>query len=1251
MSDAPRSNGGGGAILSTEYQDNSYDPPDAHAITDHSYDPPDAHAITDHSYYPPDAHAITEEDRKGKKHEKNGKGKKPKEKKKHVAADGEKKMSLEDELVDIALMQGYRTAPIRTFLFWLYVICTAGLGMLLAYWLEKKFMNLRYQKCTMVEAELVLVVGKDKHYEIAEVEEVATIPNNETEFKAENELVPISKEPPVDGSVLGRTDSRSVLANGGQADKNAEEGQFFQRGVPEKRKFKDIPLEDRMIIYKHLRFIYDVREETFKLIRPIDALREILQTEGIFDRGLTNQSYMRYSRRYGRNLIDIPVKSIPRLLIEEVLHPFFIFQIYSCILWLTEDYYYYSGAIFFIASVTAIISLRDVRSNLISIRKISMMQVDVTVVRNGQARVISSVDLQPGDIIRVPPQFVLPCDLLLVNGQCVVNESMLTGESVPVIKSPLLEYTKDMIHGDGLSRIDARHILFGGTKVVELRVAHDQHTLGCVMSTGYQTSKGFLVLSILFPRPTDFKFMSQSFKFMFALFGVALIGFMICVWKMSSFGAAPGFIIQRGFDLITIVVPPALPMAMSVGTAYAIVHLKKKKIFCISPPRVNMAGKINFMCFDKTGTLTEEGLDLMGVRPAVSGRFEDMVKCPSTPGPLGMTLMTCHSLTHVDQEIMGDPLETKIFHATGAALEEPHVTANFNATYKAITRSAALGDYGVLHQYEFLPALQRMSVVVQSFADNQALVCVKGSPEALLELSDKSTIPADYAPVLATYTQQGYRVLACGYRPWDQWGTADPHKQRAEAERSLIFLGFIVMQNKLKPQTTGVIAVLHRANIRSVMVTGDNPLTAACIAKECGMVPEGRHMFLGDLVKGKNGESEIEWTESSQQVAKLDPYTLEPPRDHGIEQFGLAMTGRSFAALLEDHKSSNPKYPFEKIIMGGIVFARMSPEQKAQLVEILQSLGLNVGMCGDGANDCIALRAAHVGVSLSEAEASVSAPFTSSTPSIECIPILLREGRSSLATSFQLFRFMALYSMTQFTTAILITFNQSFLGNWQYLYEDLWIVFPLVILLGRSRSAKKLSRKRPSGKLFSVFNLSSTLSHILLTVGFQVIIYIRLQQKKWYYTIDNEHNDPFGSNSSIFETTSLFLYANFQYLTGAFIFSLGRRWKQPIYTNWAFCIWWGIVLMTSIFLIFTHDNIIFPFLQVLWVPMPWRLEMFYWALANAAMYFIAEFGLSFVKAMGCFTRNTGERRKDHKIYRDDFMSNWTRKEKSRKRLF
>jgi cation-transporting ATPase 13A2 len=81
----------------------------------------------------------------------------------------------------------------------------------------------------------------------------------------------------------------------------------------------------------------------------------------------------------------------------------------------------------------------------------------------------------------------------------------------------------------------------------------------------------------------------------------------------------------------------------------------------------------------------------------------------------------------------------------------------------------------------------------------------------------------------------------------------------------------------------------------------------------------------------------------------------------------------------------------------------MSPDEKALLVEKLQTEckgAYQVGMCGDGANDCIALRSADIGISLSEAEASIAAPFTSQIQDISCVIIVLREGRAALATSF-----------------------------------------------------------------------------------------------------------------------------------------------------------------------------------------------------------------------------------------------------------
>ena len=88
------------------------------------------------------------------------------------------------------------------------------------------------------------------------------------------------------------------------------------------------------------------------------------------------------------------------------------------------------------------------------------------------------------------------------------------------------------------------------------------------------------------------------------------------------------------------------------------------------------------------------------------------------------------------------------------------------------------------------------------------------------------------------------------------------------------------------------------------------------------------------------------------------------------------------------------------------VFARMSPDEKNEVVERLQAMGHTVLMCGDGANDCAALKAADVGLSLSEAEASVAAPFTSRTPDIGCALEVVREGRAALVTSFSCFKYM-----------------------------------------------------------------------------------------------------------------------------------------------------------------------------------------------------------------------------------------------------
>lgn len=137
-------------------------------------------------------------------------------------------------------------------------------------------------------------------------------------------------------------------------------------------------------------------------------------------------------------------------------------------------------------------------------------------------------------------------------------------------------------------------------------------------------------------------------------------------------------ILVRGLDLITVVVPPALPATLSIGTSFSIGRLRRLGIFCISPNRVNVSGKVNVCCFDKTGTLTEDGLDILGVRglDRSAQRFGELLDDVHDV-PLGKdkasflhALATCHSLKMVDHEVIGDPLDVKMFEFTKWTLEE-----------------------------------------------------------------------------------------------------------------------------------------------------------------------------------------------------------------------------------------------------------------------------------------------------------------------------------------------------------------------------------------------------------------------------------------------------------------------------------------------------------------------------------------------------------------------------------------------------
>ncbi|TKS80093.1 putative cation-transporting ATPase 13A3 [Collichthys lucidus] len=789
-----------------------------------------------------------------------------------------------------------------------------------------------------------------------------------------------------------------------------------------------------------------------------------------------------------------------------------------------------------------------------------------------------STELVPGDVIVIPANgMIMPCDAALIHGTCIVNESMLTGESVPVTKTSLPSSGEEAAMSYDMEE-HKRHTLFCGTQVIQTRFYAGELVKAVVIRTGFSTEKGQLVRSILYPKPTDFKLYRDAYLFLLCLVGVAGIGFIYTI-VLSIMNKVPAkTIIIESLDIVTITVPPALPAAMTAGIVYAQRRLKRVGIFCISPQRINMCGQLNLVCFDKTGTLTEDGLDLWGIQRAEGGSFSppesDAAKESLVDSPFVACMATCHSLTKIEGELSGDPLDLKMFSGTGWILEEPteEETALHNPIMPTVVRPPKHAvpeanqnnpltqnmscEIGIVRQFPFSSALQRMSVVVRKLGEKHMDAYLKGAPEVVASLCKQHTVPQSFTETLETYTRQGFRVIALAHRQLESklsWHKVQ-NLSRDLIETNMEFLGLIIMQNKIKEETAGVLCELRQANIRTLMVTGDNMLTAISVARDCGMVRAHERVIIADAVPPKDFHpASITWryTENPVQAIK-DNQTVEINLEEEEEEekeaydkqvtqqeqsYHFAVNGKTFAIITEHFPQL-----IQKLVLRATVFARMAPDQKTQLVEILQSIDYTVGMCGDGANDCGALKRAHSGISLSELEASVASPFTSSTSNISCVPNLIREGRAALITSFCVFKFMALYSIIQYLSVTLLYSILSNLGDFQFLFIDIAIILIIAFTI---------------------------LTQILTCLVFQVLAFLLVRQQSWYEKWTPQSDACNVSSSGLshslnvtsphdhknirnYENTTLFYVSSFQYLAVAIVFSKGKPFRQPSYKNWPF---------------------------------------------------------------------------------------------------
>ena len=885
----------------------------------------------------------------------------------------------------------------------------------------------------------------------------------------------------------------------------------------------------RCFLFQHLKYVFE--DEGFVLVNGLENLK--YSDIHAMSSGLDNLDAEYNGQRYGQNIIDVPVPSYFKLFFVEALQPFYIFQAFAVTLWMVDSYQMYATAILVISIFSIGITIYEQKKQKEKVNKMATSSMEVLTLRKGIFTAIESTELLPGDVLFIPRDgLLLCCDAVLVSGSAIVNECSLTGESVPVNKAPIPYVSKFIFESSGdMERLDVsediiydadrdkKYSLFSGTTILQTKPTSGMYTIAIVTKTGFSTFKGSLIRSILCPKPSKFEFQTDATRFIIMLSCFAAIGFAYTCYVSVKFGATVWTTVKLGLDLITVVVPPALPAALTIGVVYAIQRLKKSNIFCIDPQRVNFCGKIQSICFDKTGTLTEDGLSVLCAVPSSAGFHTPVKDCNEISHVMFLhALATCHEISIIDKEYIGDPLDIEMFKFTKWDIEECDessplsqfistiVTPSSNNTdskYDSHTMDCL--EVGIIRTFPFTSELQRMAVVTKNLLTDQSIVFCKGSPEMIKTLSVQESIPFNYDSELNSFTREGYRVIAFGWKSLD--AETSWHKiqtiRRSQLECDLNFIGFLVMENHLKDDTTQCITDLLQSNTRVCMVTGDNILTATTVGKKCGIIPGSYNKDDVIIVKKEGTSVSFQLDFQDNTAVKLPEQYNRTDIHHAIgkvtsKPYVLAIAGSAFDFVAVYHPLI-----YQFVLLRGNIFARMKPVMKQKLVEDLQQIGLTVSMCGDGANDCGALKAAHAGVSLSEAEASIAAPFTSANPSISCMIEILRQGRAALVTASVTFRFMAMYSMIQFITQLLHYNIGNNMSDAQFLFIDLFVITGIAATLGHSQPAMTLAKCTPKAQLIDLKVFVLLTSHVIITFAFQVsFIYAILNHKSIIYCYD-----------------------------------------------------------------------------------------------------------------------------------------------------
>ena len=466
----------------------------------------------------------------------------------------------------------------------------------------------------------------------------------------------------------------------------------------------NLPSFNNILMFEHRLFSYIYNPDR-NYFEALDYYISETQSDFIkdFSTGLTKNEVNFMRLIFGKCILNIEMNSIFDFLWEELQRPERLFEILSFAIWFYSAYNL-SYIIFVFTIISTVINVYEEKRLFQRIKEISIYTCKVNVYRKKTEDEtvtpikIDSSDLVPGDLYEIPEDGkYLPCDTVLINGSVIVNESLLTGDSTPIIKNGMNQ--SDNIF-DTTNNSYEKFVLFSGTKILEKRSLKNQKVLGVVYETGFKTLKGKLIGGILNPKYELSKFEKDSLKYIFIMLILTIISFLIPLSKLI-YELDTKNIILFFLDNLTTAIPISLAGCIKICITHSLDRLKKLDIYSISRETLTTLGSVNLVVFDKTGTLTEEQVEIKGYLPVkynqdkkyfeFSNYLNEIKTCSKTivshykkkinvPNFKNIDndlkqmyvecLATCHDLTTVKGKIVGDPIDIKMLEGVGWIFRE-----------------------------------------------------------------------------------------------------------------------------------------------------------------------------------------------------------------------------------------------------------------------------------------------------------------------------------------------------------------------------------------------------------------------------------------------------------------------------------------------------------------------------------------------------------------------------------------------------